>query len=209
MKAIFYARVSRTDLHTENQEAILKEWAEKHKDELEKSLFLKEEVSTRKTRPVKQEALTLFRRGEYDTIIVVKIDRWARSMLELVQDVQYLIENGGRFISIDNGFDFSKKLSASQQLQFQIFAAFAEFEREIIRERTFEGLARARAQGKKLGRPAKGREYKSITAEQILPYNSPEYSIRQIARLLETSRWRVMQAFKLLEQKGVVIKVVD
>jgi DNA invertase Pin-like site-specific DNA recombinase len=126
-----------------------------------------------------------------------------------VQDVQYLIENGGRFISIDNGFDFSKKLSASQQLQFQIFAAFAEFEREIIRERTFEGLARARAQGKKLGRPAKGREYKSITAEQILPYNSPEYSIRQIARLLETSRWRVMQAFKLLEQKGVVIKVVD
>ena len=39
MKAIFYARVSRTDLHTENQEAILKEWAERHKDELEKSLF--------------------------------------------------------------------------------------------------------------------------------------------------------------------------
>lgn len=155
MRAIFYARVSRTDLHTENQEVILKEWAERHKDELKKSLFLKEEVSTRKTRPIKQEALTLFRRGEYDTIVVVKIDRWARSMLELVQDVQQLIENGGRFISIDNGFDFSKKLSASQQLQFQIFAAFAEFEREIIRERTLEGLDTARRKGKTLGRPRK------------------------------------------------------
>ena len=58
MKVIFYARVSRTDLHTENQETILKEWGERHKDEVEKSLFLKEEVSTRKTRPVKQEALS-------------------------------------------------------------------------------------------------------------------------------------------------------
>ena len=172
MKAIFYARVSRTDLHTENQEAILKEWAERHKDELEKSLFLKEEVSTRKTRPVKQEALTLFRRGEYDTIIVVKIDRWARSMLELVQDVQYLIENGGRFISIDNGFDFSKKLSASQQLQFQIFAAFAEFEREIIRERTLEGLATARSKGKTLGRPRKNPPLK--TANPLREKTEPE-----------------------------------
>ena len=64
MKAIFYARVSRTDLHTENQEKILKEWAERHNAEIEKSLFLTEEMSTRKTRPIKQNAITLFRRGE-------------------------------------------------------------------------------------------------------------------------------------------------
>ena len=209
MKAILYARVSRTDLHTENQETVLKAWAEHHKDELEKVLFLKEEVSTRKTRPVKQQALTLFRRGEYDTIVVVKIDRWARSMIELVQDVQGIVDSRGRFISIDNGFDFSTRLSASQQLQFQIFAAFAEFEREIIRERTLEGLATARSRGRKLGRPAKGHEYKDINAEQLLPYNTPDYSVRQIARLLETSRWRVAKAFKSLSQKGVDIKVVD
>lgn len=172
MRAIFYARVSRTDLHTENQETILREWAERHRDELEKSLFLKEELSTRKTRPVKQEALRLLRRGEYDTVIVVKIDRWARSMLELVQDVQTLIENGGRFISIDNGFDFSKRLSASQQLQFQIFAAFAEFEREIIRERTLEGLARARLEGKRLGRPRKNPPLK--TANPLREKTEPE-----------------------------------
>ena len=172
MKAIFYARVSRTDLHTENQEKILKEWAERHNTEIEKSLFLTEEMSTRKTRPIKQNAITLFRRGEYDTIVVVKIDRWARSMIELVQDVQSIIDNGGRFVSIDNGFDFSKRLSASQQLQFQIFAAFAEFEREIIRERTMEGLSVARSKGKKLGRPRKNPPLK--TAIQLREKIEPE-----------------------------------
>lgn len=155
MKAILYARVSRTDLHTENQLAALERWRLAHADEIEDCLTLQEEMTTRKTRPKKEEALQLFRRSEYDTIVVLKIDRWARSMIELIQDVQTIIDSGGRFISIDNGFDFSKKLSASQQLQFQIFAAFAEFEREIIRERTLEGLARVRAQGKRLGRPKK------------------------------------------------------
>ena len=102
----------------------------------------------------------------------------------MVQDVQYLIENGGRFISIDNGFDFSKKLSASQQLQFQIFAAFAEFEREIIRERTLEGLATARSKGKTLGRPRKNPPLK--TANQLREKTEPESAMAKshvIARL--------------------------
>jgi putative DNA-invertase from lambdoid prophage Rac len=97
-----------------------------------------------------------FRSGEYDTVVVAKLDRFARSLQELVADVRYIVDNGGRFVAISNGMDFTKKqFNASQQLMLNIFASFAEFEREIIRERTIEGLARVRAQGKTLGRPRK------------------------------------------------------
>jgi len=73
---------------------------------------------------------------------------------ELVKDVEEIVNGGGRFVSVNNGFDFTKlTYNASQQLMLNIFASFAQFEREIIRERTLEGLARVKAQGKTLGRP--------------------------------------------------------
>ena len=82
-------------------------------------------------------------------------------------DVREIVDTGGRFVAILNGFDFSKsRFNASQQLMLNIFGSFAEFEREIIRERTLEGLARVRAQGKKLGRPRKNKPP---------PHNPKEY----------------------------------
>jgi len=113
-------------------------------------------MTSRKTRPVKEKVIKLFRDGVFDTIIVTRIDRFARSMQELVMDIESIISNGGKFISIQNGFDFDKiHYNASNQLQLSIFAAFAQFERELIRERTIEGLDRVRALGKKLGRHKK------------------------------------------------------
>ena len=71
-------------------------------------------------------------------------------------DVTQIIDNGGRFVAIMNGFDFDKKnFNASQSLMLNIFSSFAQFERDVIRERTLEGLARVKAQGKRLGRPLK------------------------------------------------------
>ncbi len=148
-------RVSRADLELENQRLILMNWRNAHQGEIEKETWLSEKMTTRKTRPMKQEAMRLLRMRLFDTVVVTKIDRWARSTVELVQDVSWMIDNGFRFIAVETGFDFSKHLSASQVLQFQIFSAFAEFERELIRERTLDGLARAKAQGKHLGRPRK------------------------------------------------------
>lgn len=117
----------------------------------EYELFLEKE-STRKTRPIKEEVLDLLRKGKFDGVLVYKLDRWARSLQELVMNIEELKNRGKHFIVLTQPIDTS---SASGMLMFQILGAFAEFEREMIRERTMNGLDRARAKGIKLGRPKK------------------------------------------------------
>jgi len=159
MKYCLYARVSKDDLFNANQKKVLLEWVQRQGLTEKDYYYFEEEMSSRKTRPIKDKVIKMFREGEINTIVVVRIDRFARSLQELVMDIEYIINNGGRFVAIMNGFDFDKKnYNASQQLILNIFSSFAQFEREIIRERTLEGLARAKAWGKKLGRPRKNKE---------------------------------------------------
>ena len=161
MKVALYARVSRDDLHCENQKIQLERWANKQ-DAGDTYEYFFEIETTRKSRPVKEHILGLFRQGIVGGVVCTRLDRFARSSIELALNVNEIIKGNGRFVCINNGFDFDKThWNATQQLQFAIFAAFAEFERELIRERTLEGLARARAQGKKLGRPRKNLPPKS------------------------------------------------
>lgn len=153
MRAALYTRVSRSDLHSENQERILVQVAEKEGWDYE---VFREEITTRKTRPVKAAMLQRLREREFNILAFTRLDRFARSMQELVMDVEYLVEHGIDVWIIQQGLHFSDtNMTAMARLHLQILAAFAEFEREIIRERTIEGLARVRAQGKKLGRPRK------------------------------------------------------
>lgn len=147
MRVVVYCRVSTRDQHPENQLIQLEEYAKRHNYGYE---VFQEKESTRKTRPVKQELMNRLRRKEYDGVLVLKLDRWARSLTELVMDVKELTDKGIAFISVRDNIDLS---TASGRLQFHIFSAFAEFEREIIRERTLDGLCMARTNGKKLGRP--------------------------------------------------------
>ena len=142
-----YVRVSTSDQTVENQKIRLIEYA--HNKNCTFDIY--EEVeSTRKTRPVKQALLAKLRQGCYSSAVVYKLDRWARSSTELILDTKELIDKGIGFISISDNLDFS---TASGKLHFQILSAFAEFERELIRERTIEGLRRAKLQGKPAGRP--------------------------------------------------------
>lgn len=146
-KIALYARVSTFDQTNDNQKIRLIQYAADKN--LTYDLF-EETESTRKTRPVKQELLKKLRSGEYESVIVYKLDRWARSSSELILDVSELIKKNIGFISLSDNLDFT---TASGKLHFQILSAFAEFERELIRERTIEGLKRAKSQNKTLGRP--------------------------------------------------------
>ena len=148
-KVIIYVRVSRRDLNPENQLLQLKKYAETHNWQYK---IFEEIESTRKTRPVKQEVMNLLRKGKYDGVIVWKLDRWARSLQELIMDIDEITNKGKQFIVLTQPIDTT---NASGRLFMQILGAFAEFEREIIRERTIAGLERARAKGVKLGRPRK------------------------------------------------------
>ena len=149
-----YCRVSREDLNNENQAKIIRDYCEKQN--WGNISWFREEMSSRKTRPIKQDLMQSLRNSNFDVLIFVRIDRFARSTTELIIDTEQLVNSGIRVIAIQNGFDFSKEAyNSTNMLMLRIFSAFAEFEREIIRERTLEGLARVRAQGKKLGRPRK------------------------------------------------------
>ncbi len=152
MKIAIYTRVSKRDLHPENQELQLVEHC-KNKG-WEYTIF--EEIeSTRKTRPIKQDVINRLRKGEFNGVLIWKLDRWARSLQELIGDIDDITNRNKEFIVLTQPIDTT---SASGRLFMQILGAFAEFEREIIRERTMAGLDRARAKGIKLGRPRKVKE---------------------------------------------------
>ena len=153
-RVAIYCRVSTAEQTTENQRLTLEKYAR------EKGWIydIYEEVeSSRKTRPVKQHLLAKLRAGDYDAVLVFKLDRFARSTQELIMDVNDIIKQGKGFYSVADNLDFS---TASGRLHFQILSAFAEFEREIIRERTLEGLKRAMKQGKSPGRPKGSKDKK-------------------------------------------------
>lgn len=153
-KVALYCRVSTKKQTNENQKIKLIEYA----SERSLKFDLYEEVeSSRKTRPVKQELLMKLRKGEYSSVIVYKLDRFARSSRELILEIQELIDKGIGFISLSDNLDFTNSVG---RLHFQILAAFAEFERSLISERTKEGIERAKAQGKKLGRPKGSKDSK-------------------------------------------------
>lgn len=90
------------------------------------------------------------RLNEIDGVAFIALDRWGRTMSELVLELEEFSKTGKSIISLKEGLDLS---TAAGRLMANVLAAMANFERDRIRERTMLGLARARAQGKKLGRP--------------------------------------------------------
>lgn len=147
MKVALYSRVSTREQTTENQRLILIDHAQKQGWDFD---FFEEQESSRKTRPIKNRILDMIRNKEIDAVCVLKLDRWARSVQELTDNVAEMQKRDISFISLRDNIDLS---SPNGKLQFHIMSAFAEFERDLISERTKDGQARAVAQGKKLGRP--------------------------------------------------------
>lgn len=147
MKVAIYARVSTDDQTVENQLIPLKEYASRMNWQY--SIY-KEQESSRKTRPVKAGLYLELLQKKYDGLLIYKFDRWARSTSELVTEVQTLVDRNVAVHSYSDGVDLN---TAMGKAMLTIISAFAQLERDIIRERTLAGLERAKAQGKKLGRP--------------------------------------------------------
>ena len=114
-------------------------------------------------RPVLAEAMDYARGG--DVIVVWRLDRFGRSLKDLISKVGDLRERGVGFRSLTEAVDTT---TPGGQLVFHIFGALAEFERELIRERTMAGLEAARARGRKGGRPSKMTRAKVRQASVLL-----------------------------------------
>jgi len=149
MRICLYARVSKAlEQNPENQLIELRRWAAASGHQIIGEFV--DEVSSKDTRPQKELVLKKMRLGEADGVAFFALDRWGRTMSELVMELEEFSKTGKSLISMKEGLDLS---TAAGRMMANILASFANFERERIRERTMLGLARARAQGKKLGRP--------------------------------------------------------
>lgn len=149
MKVAIYCRVSREGQTTENQKLPLIEYAKRMGYDYE---VFEEQESTRKTRPIQWDLYNRLLRKQYDGLLIYKFDRWARSTKELIDHIERLVEKGIIVYSYSENLDLNSSMGRAM---LTIISAFAQLERDIIRERTLAGLARAKAQGKKLGRPRK------------------------------------------------------
>lgn len=149
-------------------------------------------------RPELTKCLEQLRTG--DTLYIWKLDRLGRSLKHLVQLIEDLNAKGIGLVSINDPIDTT---TAQGRLVFNIFASLAEFERELIRERTQAGLKAARARGRKGGRPAgltKAAQQKAIVAETL--YKQGELSVTAICEELSISRTTF---YKYLRHRGVAV----
>jgi DNA invertase Pin-like site-specific DNA recombinase len=174
-KIAIYCRVSTNLQNNDNQKESLLAHCERM--DWEGTLF-EEKESSRKTRPVKQKVMELLRDKKYTGILVWKLDRFGRSLQELVMDIQEFLNKEIEFYSLTDNLDFS---TATGKLNFHILASFANYERELIRERTIEALKRIR-QTKKLGRPVGAKDkvkretegyFKREAEKRAMAKNSP------------------------------------
>lgn len=128
-----------------------------------------------------REAIEFARPG--DTLCVWKLDRLGRSLRHLIETINRLNERGVEFKSIQESLDTQ---SPSGKLLFHIMAALAEFEREIIRDRTRAGLEAARVRGRIGGRPSKLGEGQVQAARTLLA--DGKTAVGEVARMLQVSR---------------------
>src|SRR5512132_3180420 len=144
-------------------------------------VFVETASGARADRPVLEQLLDQLRPG--DTLVVWKLDRLGRSLRHLVDTVAGLADYEIGCRSLQEAIDTT---TPGGQLVFHVFAALAEFERDLIRERTSAGLAAARARGRQGGRPSVLTGHKLQLAEEM--YRSGQYTVSAIATTLGVSR---------------------
>ena len=138
---IGYARVSTRDQSVDMQLEALRRAGVP-----EDNLWWEVKSGVKARRPKLELALTQAMRG--DTVVVYKLDRFGRSMLDLIEKVQNLTERGIGFRSLTEGFDTT---TPGGRLLFHVIGALAQFERDLVVERTRDGMAAARARGSQIG----------------------------------------------------------
>ena len=182
-RAGLYARVSTSDQQTiPLQIRALREYAVRRGWTI--ALQLKEVGSGASERQLREKLLESARRREIDVVLVWRLDRWGRSVTDLLATLQELEHLGVGFVSLTEALDLT---TPAGRAMAALLAVFAEFEREILRERVRAGLAHARQNGKKLGRPTTA----GLHAHQVRNLHRAGVSKAEIARRLQIGRTSV------------------
>lgn len=146
-----YCRVSTIDQHPENQIRSLTDLAIKNKVRVVATFVDKGISGIKKDRDALNQMITAARAGKFDTLYCLSIDRLSRSTKNLIETVEILNDLGITIVFQRENIDTK---TAMGQFFLTVLGSLAQFEREIMRERINAGIARAKAQGKKMGRPS-------------------------------------------------------
>lgn len=169
-----YARCSTLDQNLDWQiDALMKEGCDR--------IFQEKFTGTRKDRPELLRMLDMLREG--DTVIICELTRLSRSVKDLFDLVERVEKAGANIKSLKE--PWLDTTTPQGRLLFTIFSGVSQFERELIRERTMEGLASARARGRMGGRPGKD---KKVVEQALTLYDSRAYSVDEISKTTGISR---------------------
>jgi putative DNA-invertase from lambdoid prophage Rac len=182
-RAGLYARVSTNDQQTlPMQSRALREYAARRGWTI--TVQIREVGSGAVKREARERLLQAARRREIDVVLVWRLDRWGRSVTDLLATLQELEHLGVGFVSLSEALDLTTPAGRAMAAMLAVFAAF---EREILQERTRAGLAHARENGIRLGRPATA----ASQVAEIRKLHRAGVSKSEIARRLQIGRTSV------------------
>lgn len=151
MKTIAYVRVSKDSQDVKNQRLAILEFARQEKVDI--SEFMEVSASSRRSPKERRLDLLLAELKAGDMLIVSELSRMGRSVGEIITTVDTLVKDHITLVAIKEGIRLNGKQTLQTKVTVTLFSLFADIERELISLRTKEGLAAARAAGKRLGRP--------------------------------------------------------
>jgi DNA invertase Pin-like site-specific DNA recombinase len=183
VRAALYARVSTQDQQTlPMQNRAMREYAARRGWAI--AMQVKEVGSGALQRQRREKLIEAARRREIDVVLVWRLDRWGRSVTDLLATLQELEHLGVGFVSLTEALDLT---TPAGRAMAALLAVFAAFEREILGERVRAGLAHARQNGKRLGRPLTA----ALHADQVRKLGRVGMSKSEIARRLNIGRTSV------------------
>jgi putative DNA-invertase from lambdoid prophage Rac len=182
-RAGLYARVSTYDQQTlPMQNRAMREYAARRGWTI--VMQVREVGSGAAQRQAREKLLQAARRRDIDVVLVLRLDRWGRSVTDLLTTLQELDHLDVGFVSLTEALDLT---TPTGRAMAGLLAVFAEFEREILRERVRAGLAHARQNGKKLGRPITA----GLHGDQVRKLHRAGVSKSEIARRMQIGRTSV------------------
>lgn len=195
MKTIAYLRVSTTGQDLNSQRLAILDYAQKNQLQIDQ--FIQVQSSSRKS--MKERSIEqLFSAVQYgDLVLVSELSRLGRSVGQIIQLLDELIKLRVRFIAVKENIQLDGKQDIQTKMMVTMFGLFAEIERDLISERTREGLQNARDKGKNLGRP-KGAGKSKLDGKEaeikvLLDKNIPKASI---AKIMDVSRSNLLHFIK-------------
>ena len=200
MKTLAYLRVSKDTQDVKNQKLAILEFGQKEKIEIHH--FIELSVSSRKSTKERKIDQLLEQLSYGDTLIVSELSRMGRSVGEIIATVDKLVKKNIRFMAIKEGIRLNGEQSLQTKVMITMFSLFAEMERELISMRTKEALAKAKAEGKKLGRPkgALGKSKLDGRKEEVKKLLELKVSKASIAKITGVDRSTL---YNFIKSRGI------